>query len=608
MLPDVAVESLRKSGVCAGLPDADIQKIASVGQFIAIKSGESVYLQGSEADGMYIIVRGRVKLTSPHPDHDEIMSYLGPGSHFGDLALLTGAPRLLTATTTMHTDVIRIPKREFRTLIMTVPGFAANISLALGQSLRGTLSGVKRNKRSAVVGIVAASPTCHALVGVVATGLAKARRRVAVISDLANPWPVDREYPVLSVPSTKDAGELVDTLRERVHNALSDRDHVLIGLSRQRLATDLLSMLMLCEEIWWLVEIDDMPRSLRDLDLLLQKRPALADRIHWIWVRRSPTGIVPIRPRRLAIAKPDFQVTVQGTDMAALSAAPAGLSRLVHHVIGRKIGLALGGGGAKGMAHLGVLNVLEDAGIHFDAVSGVSIGSLVGLFQASGLGARRMLQLVSEELIPNPFWRWMPGGKQWYFVWMFRTGGWEWKLRKFFPETDLTQLPIPFFPVSVDLIRGETVVRETGDAVHAVLESLNIPGVARPILRDGQALVDGGVLNNVPATALRERGCDLVIGVDIMSKLSPRFGRNRKATDTEKMNYPGLAETMFRLFEVQQHGLVRAEVFDVLISPDTSGFSFFDFSKASRLAEIGAEAATQVLPELMQAVHDLYQR
>lgn len=608
MLPEVAVESLRKSGVCAGLADSDIQTIAAAGQFIAIKSGESVYLQGDEADGMYIIVRGRVRLGTTRENDEVVYSYLGPGNHFGDLALLTGAPRLLTATTTMHTDVIRIPKREFRKLILTIPGFAANISLALGQSLRGTLLGAPRGKRTAVVGIVAASPTAHALVGVVATGLSKSKRRAAVISDLANPWPVDRDYPVLSVPTPKEGQEVADELRERIHHALTDRDHVLVGLSRQRLGTDLASLLMICEEIWWVVEVDDMLRGISDLERLLAERKVLASRIHWVWLRRTPAGIVPVLPARLGIAKTDFQIEVQGTDMAALQVRPDGLSRLVHHVIGRKIGLALGGGGAKGMAHLGVLEVLEEAGIHVDAVAGVSIGSLVGLFLASGLGPRQMLHLVAEELIPGPLWRWLPGGKQWYFVWMFRSGGWEWKMRKFFPETDLTQLPIPFYPVAVDLIRGETVVRETGDAVRAVLESLNIPGVAQPILRDGQALVDGGVLNNVPATALRERGCDLVIGVDIMSRLSPRFGRNRVVTGTDRMNYPGIAETMFRLFEVQQHGLVRAEVFDVLIAPDTSGFSFFDFSKAQRLSEIGADAARQMLPELLQAVHDLYQR
>jgi predicted acylesterase/phospholipase RssA len=151
------------------------------------------------------------------------------------------------------------------------------------------------------------------------------------------------------------------------------------------------------------------------------------------------------------------------------------------------------------------------------------------------------------------------------------------------------------------------VVREQGDAIAAVHESLNVPGISRPILRNGQALVDGGVLDNLPASVLRDRHAQFIVGVNISSKLLHKFGRNDPTTPTPKMKQAGLLETMLRIIEVQQQGLasVGASASDFLIEPDTSRFAFDDFSRGREMAEVGQAAAEEAMPQLKQMFVEL---
>ena len=112
-----------------------------------------------------------------------------------------------------------------------------------------------------------------------------------------------------------------------------------------------------------------------------------------------------------------------------------------------------------------------------------------------------------------------------------------------------------FNAVTVDLVQVRTVVRRQGDAVHAILESINLPIVSKPILRDGMALVDGGVLNNLPADVLAESGVDFVVGVDVSSRVRNEFAGNRPDMPTARMRNASALDTLFRIFESQAHNI-----------------------------------------------------
>jgi predicted acylesterase/phospholipase RssA len=195
-------------------------------------------------------------------------------------------------------------------------------------------------------------------------------------------------------------------------------------------------------------------------------------------------------------------------------------------------------------------------------------------------------------------------------VTQYRRHAWERKLRKYLHDWQLEQLQIPFLAITVDLVQVRAVVRQDGDAVRAILESINLPIVSRPILRDGMALVDGGVLNNLPADVLAENGVDFVVGVDVSSRVRNEFAGNRPDMPTVKMKNPSALDTLFRIFESLAHnmGKIRNRAVDFWIKPDTSHFGLAEFHRTAEIAAVGEAAALEAIPELTQRLIELEKR
>ena len=183
-----------------------------------------------------------------------------------------------------------------------------------------------------------------------------------------------------------------------------------------------------------------------------------------------------------------------------------GMDRIVRHLRGLKIGLALGGGGARGLAHLGVLKVLDRAGLSFDMMSGTSAGAMIGIGYAAGMTPDSLIDVFAREFQPPTLLDRIRGGRRLFLFVHFRAGSWERVLRKHYHDWMFQQLPIPFSVVATDLVSGEEFISEKGDLVQAILESINVPVMSSPILKDGKILVDGGVLNNMPVELLTDRG------------------------------------------------------------------------------------------------------
>jgi predicted acylesterase/phospholipase RssA len=284
------------------------------------------------------------------------------------------------------------------------------------------------------------------------------------------------------------------------------------------------------------------------------------------------------------------------------------LSRLAHAMRGIQIGLALGGGGARGMAHLGVLEVCQDEGIFFDRIAGTSAGAIIAAGHAAGIPLADIRTFFQREMTPPAWLRRLPRARQWYLLAAFRCGLLETKLRRYFHDDTFENLMLPAQTVSVDLVSGQHRIRESGDVVSAVLESINHPVFGAPILRNGEALVDGGVLMNVPVTALAEKGVDFSVAVDVGKKLAAEFGGNSPTTPTAKMRRPGYLATLLRVTDIEQHNLatLHGADCDALVAPNTAPFPFDDFSQAEGLIDAGRQAAIEALPAIKQKLAERF--
>lgn len=190
-----------------------------------------------------------------------------------------------------------------------------------------------------------------------------------------------------------------------------------------------------------------------------------------------------------------------------------------------KIGLALGGGSARGWAHIGVIQALTEVGIEIDCIAGTSIGSVVGSVFASG----NIKDL--EEVAVKLDWKQIA---YLFDVVLPKSGLIDGKkvagfIQNHLRKTNIEELPIPFCAVSTDLNTGDEVVIREGDIIEAVRASISIPGIFTPVRINGRTLVDGGLVNPVPVSVVRKMGADFVIAVDLSHGI---VGRKKSLQNT----------------------------------------------------------------------------
>ncbi|MGD9405403.1 MAG: patatin-like phospholipase family protein [Anaerolineae bacterium] len=196
----------------------------------------------------------------------------------------------------------------------------------------------------------------------------------------------------------------------------------------------------------------------------------------------------------------------------------------------KRVGLALGGGGARGFAHIGVIRLLEQEGIPIDAIAGSSAGSLAGAVYAAGLQSQEIMELGLKL-------RWRDLGR---LVWPRRGFVSFEKLEEWMigivGDLTFTDLRIPYAAVTADMATGEQVVLQQGRLAPAVRASCSVPGIVTPVEIDGRLLSDGGAINNMPISVVRELGADIVIAVGL-SAPPGRYPKNALQMGVAALDY-----------------------------------------------------------------------
>jgi NTE family protein len=254
-----------------------------------------------------------------------------------------------------------------------------------------------------------------------------------------------------------------------------------------------------------------------------------------------------------------------------------------------KIGLALGGGAARGFAHIGVIRVLEQERIPIDMVVGTSVGSLIGAIYAADKDSFDLewtaFQLTQDDLFDFRLLNTVVGMG-------YAKGE---KLETWVTEKvkarNIEQLKIPFAAVATDLNWGGRVVMDKGPVAKAVHASSAIPGIFEPVNHYGKVLVDGGVVDNLPGDVARERGADVVIAVDISEEVG-------------NTNIKNLVDVLLQTTNImcaESVGHLRGSA-DVLISPKVGGVGMLDFTKKKQTMQAGIDAARAAMPKIRAAI------
>ncbi len=202
----------------------------------------------------------------------------------------------------------------------------------------------------------------------------------------------------------------------------------------------------------------------------------------------------------------------------------------------KKIGLALGGGGTRGFAHVGALKALEEKNISFDVVSGTSAGSIVGSLVANGYKADDIFKIMKESKLTDLVKVKLPIDGFLSLEYL------QTQLKDFLPES-FSQLKLPFYATVTNLLNGEVEYLSSGNVAKAVQASSSIPVLFSPVVINDQVYVDGGLKNNVPITPLIDK-CDVIIGIDIMpiEKRTELKGMQEIATRTFQLGIKSYTE------------------------------------------------------------------
>ena len=243
-----------------------------------------------------------------------------------------------------------------------------------------------------------------------------------------------------------------------------------------------------------------------------------------------------------------------------------------------RIGLALGGGAVRGAAHIGVLSVLDEAGLAPAVITGTSAGALVGALYAAGQGPAAISTLARGLRWPRLI---RPAGTRRA---LFETSRLATFLDNVLASRTFDGLALPFAAVACELTTGEAVVLRDGPVASAVLASAAIPGVFPPVDRDGRMLVDGGLVEMVPAGLARRLGADIVIGVDVSGPVP------RRPPST-------VLHIMVAVSTLQPGGSQRlAEDADLVLTPKVDEYAFWELSRMPEFEDAGRVAAEQALP------------
>jgi NTE family protein len=599
------ISRLRIHDACIGLSDDDIAKIAERVEIVNGKTGDVIFAGGQKLESFYLVASGRLRLSIVSPGgQQQTVRYVSAGDQFGALLLVTEDDDIpIRVEVDERAVLIRISKADFVAMADEFPRLRLNLLKKIGCGIRDSIITKRKRSFAKIVAFIHADDRTREVVAKIARRLAGMGEQIGILCD-GTSLPYDPKIPYQSL--RKDNGDYVDEndVRATIRNWPSLR-RIFLVVDRVHPFEKLTRLVETCDSMFCMVKSDDMDPALNELRRLFKRVPSWSKKSHVIWVLREDEQVCPFVPGLDKLAERDFKVTYSPDAKHRL--LHQGVERIVHYLRGVNIGVALSGGAARGMAHLGVLKALEEIDVTIDSMAGTSAGVLTGLIYCAGISPDVAIQSFTKELKPGSLYKALPKGDEIYMVAQFRARTWDAMLRKYVHDWRLEQLPVPLQTVTTDLISASSIVRKSGDGVQALLESINLPVIATPICRDGMMLVDGGVLNNLPTDILAQDGCNFVMGVDVSAHIEHQVGNNTADMPAEKMKPPGAIGNLLRCLNVQAHhssgnGINNA---DVIIAPDVSMFDSAEFTRTPEIAEIGYQATMESVSAINEFLSNL---
>jgi len=564
-------------------------------EWLRIYHGDVLVQQGSADHALYIVISGRLRVIVEREDGSRsTLSEVGLGECIGELALLTGEERFATVYAIRDTVVVRLTRAAFNQLVEKHPQIMQQITALVARRLQLIIHQLQQSVNTAI----------------------RTRKKVVTIALV----PVSP-----NIPLTRLAKQLAAALGSVLHlDSAGFDDHINKAGAAQTPREDPTSLIL---EVWlseqetmydhliYEVDQDWTPwtrRSLRNADhILLLARAGESPQLGKIErrIQQMPLA-VPIELVLLHAPTTDLpQGTYQWLVRRRIQAHHhlrlnnvEDLYRLVRRLTGNAIGLVLGGGVARGFAHIGVIHAIQEAGLPVDLIGGTSIGAIVAAAYALHWDYQTMIEAIQSFMSPRKFI-----DLTFPLVSIASSQKASQILAGQFQGIQIEDLWVPFFCVSSNLTRARQAIHQHGPLWRYLRSSSSLPGIFAPVVERGDLLVDGGVMNNLPVDImfnLCQGGIVIASDVSTETDLAGQYQFSDNLSGWKvlwsKLNpflseieAPSLFSTVMRSIEVEgvHQRQVNKSLIDLYINPPVGRFKSGDFNAYEALIEIGYRAA-----------------
>ncbi len=568
-------------------------------RWCSLERGQALFREGADAASMFIVMAGRLQVRRADEDDTRELGDAVAGDVLGEMAVLGTTVRSATAVALRYSELIEVPVERFDELSARHPALGISMSRLLSKRLRQmvTAGGLDRNEIRTVAVMPAGSDVsidgfCESLTSVLAThGTSRRLHPDHFSEDLGG----------------KRLGRMLD------------EDPQFIRLS---------SLLDDCEElnrfVIYQTDTEASPwtkRCIERADLILMvgsstATPVLSDCEALLEHVEADTGVH--TQRFLVIRHPSASALPTGTSqwlsrrrvdlfLHCRLDNDADLERVARHLAGRAVGIVLGGGGARGLAHIGVLKALQEIGIPIDMIGGASSGGMVAGSFAQGLSISAMIEDARKVFLEtrplNSFT--VP------FLSLLDPTKLDIATRRSFGDIAIEDLWIPYFCVSCNLTTADTTVHRTGSLWRAIRATTALPGISVPMVKDGQLLVDGGVIENIPVKTMNrlKRGPTIVVDVsrrgneltvacdyeDLPSGWRLLWNHlNPFSTPRKPFNILQVISRVATVTSAKDRSEVRKSA-DLIIEPPVSDFGLLEWDAIDALVELGYQSTLETL-------------
>ena len=621
-----------------GLPESELTEIARQFKEVTLEKGVVVLRQGERGDRFYLLVRGELEVRRTIEGKERLLDHIEPGEIFGEMALLLNEPRNATVRVSRTARLIWLDKASFDRWILASPKVLERMSRTLASRLasQARQADVRRDHRTILVvgepevpGRALVSRTLSVVLRAIAS------QEVALVRVLAGEARGKSSRPRLGHTGLEKT--LSSLQPEKAFGASLELEFTPASLAEGN--ESLATLLEELERRFDVVVFDLKEPGARsafeavsgtvvELVTTANERPSEQDataRYQVVNLKNPKSEAIPVNHCFPFVLQNDPDIAHLDVPAAAQylvdhphDPVSITLHRLARKILGATVGIALGGGAAFGISHVGVLRVLEEEGIPVDIVAGTSMGSIVGAGYASGIPADRLSELATRM----GSWR-----NTLYAVMDFTltrpallSGE---HMADVFDEVEgraqvFEDLYRPYRAIGADVETGERVSMGTGDIMIAARASAAVPIIWSPVRWQDRILIDGSMVDPVPGEVVRDMGADLIIAVNVVpplrrgvetviSRWSRRLNQfNPLSRMGDAQDMPNMLDIFMNTIQMMQRELgdYKAIAADARINPDLSDFTWVEFYRPQEITERGVDAARRAIPEIKRLYND----